>query len=264
MLAEERRQLILDMLRKERRIVVKELAEKFRLSVDSIRRDLTLLEEQGLLKKSYGGAVPPPQVRTMPQPDAIRYGEPDAYRRAVARTAASYVQPNDSVFIGAAGIHYGILRYLPRDIPLTLVTNSLKIAQTVREWDNVEGYLIGGRLRASGGSMVDVMAIEQIRKFSLDIGFLTGGAFSANGISTSTPEGAAFARAVAEASRLRVGLAPHDKIGIDRFVASVPLRELDVIVTDERTTEDNIKRFESEGVQVIVAHTEHADRIEGS
>jgi DeoR/GlpR family transcriptional regulator of sugar metabolism len=141
--------------------VVKELAQKFELSVDSIRRDLTIMEEQGLLKKFYGGAVPASQVRVFPQPEAIRYGEPDAAHDAISKLAASYIQANDSVFIGGAGIQYGMLRHLPRHFPLTVVTNSLKIAQTIREWENVDAFLIGGKLRASsGGSIIDPLAIE--------------------------------------------------------------------------------------------------------
>jgi DeoR/GlpR family transcriptional regulator of sugar metabolism len=234
--------------------VVKELAQKFELSVDSIRRDLTIMEEQGLLKKFYGGAVPASQVRVFPQLEAIRYGEPDAAHDAISKLAASYIQANDSVFIGGAGIQYGMLRHLPRHFPLTVVTNSLKIAQTIREWENVDAFLIGGKLRASsGGSIIDPLAIEQIRRFSLDLCFITGGGVTAKGVSTATTEGASFARAVSEVSRMKICLAPLEKVGQDMFAHSVPLRELDLIITDEYAPIDWIRQMENAGIKVVSA-----------
>lgn len=84
-----------------------------------------------------------------------------------------------------------MLKHLPVDIPFTLVTNSMKIAESVRKQKNITAYLIGGKLRKreSAGSMIDILAIEMMSKFSLDIGFMTGGGITASGISTATPEG---------------------------------------------------------------------------
>src|SRR3954471_16614640 len=102
MFAEERRQKIWELLQKRQRVLAKELAEMFGVSVDSIRRDLSIMEEQGLLKKTHGGAIPIPKVRTLPPPPAIRYGKASPYIRAIAKMAASYIQEGDTVFIGSA------------------------------------------------------------------------------------------------------------------------------------------------------------------
>ncbi|KRF44068.1 DeoR/GlpR family DNA-binding transcription regulator [Paenibacillus sp. Soil787] len=257
MLAEERRQLILSILQKDERVVAKDLADQFQLSVDSIRRDLTMMEEMGLLKKTYGGAMPVAKVRTLPQTESIRYGAAMPHQHAISKLAASYIQSNDAVFIGGAGIHYGMLTYLPKHIPFTIVTNSLKIAQCIREYDNIDSYLIGGKLRAASGNMIDPLAIEQVRKFSLDICFVTGGGLSAKGISTATPEGASFTRAVCDISRKKIGLAPHEKIGIDMFACSVTTRQLDLIITDAETAEEDVQKIKNQGVEVIIAPVEH-------
>lgn len=257
MLAEERRQLILEMLLQHQRVVAKELADRFGLSVDSIRRDLTLMEEQGLLKKTYGGAVPVAKVRKLPSDESVRYGEGEPHQNAVSKMAASCIQPQDTVFIGGAGIHYGMLKYLPNDIPFTVVTNSLKIAESIRMRDNIEGYLIGGRLRSSsGGNFTDSLAIEQIGKFSLDIGFLSGGGISPSGISMARPEGASFMRAVADASRRRIGLFPHDKFGITMFARAVPIHDIDMVITDELTPSAMIEAIEKAGADVVTAPIE--------
>lgn len=91
MLAEERRQPILELLVKDGRVIAKDLAGMFDLSIDSIRRDLTIMEEQGLLQKTYGGAVPlapPPKVRTLAQPRSVRYENAAPHQDAISKYAA--------------------------------------------------------------------------------------------------------------------------------------------------------------------------------
>ncbi|PWV88191.1 DeoR family transcriptional regulator [Paenibacillus cellulosilyticus] len=256
MLAEERRQLILDQLHKDQRIVVKELAQQFQLSVDSIRRDLSIMEEQGLLKKSYGGAVPINQVRVFPKSDERRYGPPNESQDAISKLAASYIQPGDAVFIGGAGIHFGMLQHLPRHYPITIVTNAMKVADTIKGWDNVDAYLIGGKLRTTSGNFIDPLAIEQVRKFSFDICFVTGGGFTGKGISMATPDGGSFMRAVIENARTRIGLAPNEKLGRDLFASSIPLAELDILITDKRASRAFIQQAEKAGVQVVMAQND--------
>ncbi|MFK7697613.1 DeoR/GlpR family DNA-binding transcription regulator [Paenibacillus sp. HJGM_3] len=256
MLAEERRQLLLDHLEREGRLVAKEVADRFGLSVDSIRRDLAILEEQGLLKKTYGGAIPATQVRILPQPEPIRYGEGMPHQNAISKLAVSYLNEGDSVFIGGAGIQFGMLRYIPRTLKLTIVTNSLKIAQTIREWDNVESYLIGGKLSASSGNITDTLAIEQVRRFSFDVGFFTGGGLTARGISTATPAGASFARAQCDVSRKRIGLIPHEKLGTDMFAHSFEASRLDTLITDDRAPRDLLDELEALGIEVRIVAPE--------
>jgi DeoR/GlpR family transcriptional regulator of sugar metabolism len=254
MLAEERRQQILLLLQKDGSIIAKALAEQFEMSVDSIRRDLTILEEQGLLQKTYGGAIlkiPVPKVRTPPQPESIRYGKAAPHQDAISKLAASFIKKDDTVFIGGAGIHFGMLRFLPKDIPFTVVTNSLKIAESIKEQENIISYLIGGKLKAGSVTMTDALAIEAISKFTLDIGYITGGGIASSGISTASPEGAAFTRAVSQVSRKKICLAPYEKIGQRMFIVSVPIENMDIVITDQAAPESAIHDIESRHVKVI-------------
>ncbi|MBS3682099.1 DeoR/GlpR transcriptional regulator [Ornithinibacillus massiliensis] len=259
MLAEERRQIILEILQKDGRVIAKELADLFQISVDSVRRDLSMMENQGLLQKTYGGAIALKalqKVRTLPTSESKRYGIPEPHQDAISKLASSYIQEHDTVFIGGAGIQYGMLKHLPVDIPFTLVTNSMKIAESVRKQKNITAYLIGGKLRGeSAGSIIDILAIEMMSKFSLDIGFITGGGITASGISTATPEGAAFARKVAEVSRKNICLAPNEKVGQNMFVTSVPIDKIDLIITDEAVSEKVIQDIEKTNAEIIIVNT---------
>lgn len=259
MLAEERRQRIMALLEKDKRVIAKELSELFQISIDSIRRDLTIMEQQGMLQKTYGGAIPlsvSPKVRAQPQPESVRYGDGAVHQNAISKCAASYIQPHDTVFIGGAGIHFGMLKFLPTDFPFTVVTNSLIMAERIRHYGHIESYLIGGKLRAASGSIIDTIAIEMIHKYTLDLSFITGGGIAPSGVSTSNPDGASFTRALCDVSRKKIGLAPHEKIGVRMFATSVPIERLDLVITDEGAPEKIIREIESHSVQVIIAKDE--------
>ncbi|WP_042142856.1 DeoR/GlpR family DNA-binding transcription regulator [Paucisalibacillus sp. EB02] len=257
MLAEERRQKIMEILQKDGRVIAKDLSDIFQISVDSVRRDLTIMEKHGQLQKTYGGAVslkPQSKVRTLPSPESKRYSQPAAHQDAISKRAASYIHEHDTVFIGSAGIQYGMLKYLPTDNPFTLVTNSMKIAEVVRSKENITSYLIGGKLRPnSANSMIDTIAVDMVSRFSFDMAFLTGGGITASGISTATPEGAAFHRRVAEISRKNICLAPHEKLGHQMFISSVPMDRIDVIITDQAAPEKVIQDIEKRNVEIIFA-----------
>ncbi|MFD2045432.1 DeoR/GlpR family DNA-binding transcription regulator [Ornithinibacillus salinisoli] len=261
MLAEERRSKIVEILKKERKVIAKDLADLFHISIDSIRRDLSILEDQGMLKKAYGGAIIAPEVRKLPLPEKIRYGEGTVHHNGISKLAISYIQENETVFIGGAGIHYGMIKYLPSDISFTVVTNSMKVAETIRQRDNLTVYIIGGKLRPlpSSGNIIDTVAVDLISQFSLDTGFLTGGGISTKGISTATTEGARFTRAVSDVSRKKICLAPHEKLSIDMFARAVSLKEVDLVITDEKASEKMIDELEGQGVEVIVAPAVESD-----
>ncbi|MFD1738772.1 DeoR/GlpR family DNA-binding transcription regulator [Bacillus salitolerans] len=264
MLAEERRQQILEWIRKEGKVIAKDLSEKFEMSIDSIRRDLTIMEDQGLLKKTYGGAIlntPSPKVRTLPMPDSNRYGESAAHQDAISKKAASFINHHDTVFIGGAGIQYGMLKHLPTDFPFTVITNSIKIAEDIRKLENITSYLIGGRLRFESSGIIDTLAIEMISKFTIDTCFLTGGGITENGISTATPEGAAFTRAVSKVSRQRICLAPHEKMGHQMFVVSIPIETIDIMITDIEASETTIQHIQRRKVKVTFANKQDTKEV---
>ncbi|MGG1658352.1 DeoR/GlpR family DNA-binding transcription regulator [Brevibacillus sp. NRS-1366] len=254
MFSDERRDKILDLLQKDGRVLARDLADLFDMSIDSIRRDLTIMEEKGLLKRTHGGAIPVSKVRTSPLPPALRYQVSSPHQQAIAKIAASFIQEKDTVFIGSAGIHYCMLPFLP-DLPITVVTNSIKVADALKDRETIDVYLVGGKVKNSG-SITDALANEFLRQFTLDICFVTGGGISKNGVSTSTPEVASLGRVVAEISRRTICLAPHEKLGTDFFVKEVPITDIDLLITDDEASMEAIEEIESNGVQVVIAKTE--------
>lgn len=252
MFAEERREKILALLDQEKRVLAKDLAEKFQVSIDSIRRDLSIMEEQGLLKKTHGGAIPPMNVRQAPLPPEKRYGEGTPQGNAIAKLAVSYIRENDTVFIGSGSLSYVLLKHLPDLMPLTIVTNSMHVAEVLREREWINTYLIGGKVKPSG-NMTDVLANEFVRQFKFDIIFVTGGGVSENGLFVATPEVAAFGRAAGSVSRRRIGIATYHSLGNEGFAKAGPIENLDILITDEEADPEAIERIRALGVKVIIA-----------
>ncbi|PLT27984.1 DeoR/GlpR family DNA-binding transcription regulator [Peribacillus deserti] len=255
MFSEERKKQIMELLTQNERVLAKELADLFHVSIDSIRRDLTSMEEEGLLKRTHGGAIPLQQTRVIPSPPSIRYSEANEYDQAIANYAASQIKDQDTVFIGGASLHYAMLPFLPRDIHFTVVTNSVKIADSLREEEHIDLYLIGGKVKKSG-NITDALSHEFIRHFNLDICFLTGGGLTATGLSTATPEVALGARLIAEQSRTVICLMGHRKFGTASFAKILPVSRLNYIITDEETSEDKLRIIKEQGTQIIVAKKE--------
>ncbi|MFE6138367.1 DeoR/GlpR family DNA-binding transcription regulator [Bacillus sp. NPDC057893] len=253
MFTEERRENILDLLKKDGRVIAKDLAERFDMSIDSIRRDLSIMEKDGLLKRTHGGAIELARVRNLTAEPSKRYSEGTIYEEAIAKMAASYIKEGDSIFIGGASIHYAMLKYLP-EISFTVITNSIEIASQLRKDKDVDTYLIGGKVKPSG-NITDTLASEAISSFTIDIYFSTGGGISLNGISTSTPEVAHFGKTVSKIARRNICLAPHNKLGIDCFIKGESLKEIDLIITDEEAHKEVIQEFEKQDKKMVIAQS---------
>lgn len=255
MFMEERQQKIYQILDKEGRVLVKDLSARLGVSIDTIRRDLIDLEKKGFLKRTRGGAIPGLKVRTMPQPPAIRYSEGTEAEQAIAEKAASYISKGDTVFISSAHLHYVMLDFLPRELPFAVVTNSVVVADRLKEISNIDVYVIGGKMRASG-SIVDAIAVGFLLKFKLDLCFLVGAGLSADfGVSTSSGGGAAFQRASAQVARRVICLSTHNKLGHEAFQQVVPLEDIDLIITEEDAPADELQRLRERGAQVVVVPT---------
>lgn len=256
MFAEERRSRILSLLYQQKRVLAKELAEMFQISVDSIRRDLTIMEEQGLLQKTHGGAIPVAKVRQAPLPPEKRYSDGTPQGNAIAKLAASYIRENDTIFIGSGSISYLLIKHLPERMPLTVVTNSMWVADALREREWIDTYLIGGLVKTSG-NITDALANEFIRQFKFDIGFVSGKGVSDEGVFAATPEVAAFMQVVFKVSRRLIGLASHASIGNDGFAKAGSIEDLDLLITDEEAEAETIERIKLLDVNVIVAKVEN-------
>lgn len=253
MFIEERHEAILKILKDNGRISIGEIQDEFNVSVESARRDLRLLEERGLLKRTYGGAIELPQVGAQ----APRKMDPRKIENIkenyveIAKEAVKLIAEDDVVYITSASIGYFMTKYIPEDLKITVVTNSIVIADELKYRDNITVYVAGGKMRAKG-SIVDTFATEFVKNMHFDISFMTGAGFSLDfGLSNGTHETATFQKTVINNSRKNIVLVPNEKLGFDSFIKVVDYDKFDVMITDWDAVEEELIKFESAGLKVI-------------
>lgn len=255
MFIEERHQEILKLLEKEGRVAILDIKDKFHISIESARRDLRILEEKGLLKRTHGGAISLPQVGTKPprHRDIINMKKEPNYSE-IARKAADFVHENDIIYITSGSVGFMMLDYLPRDIPYTIVVNSVSLADALKYWDNIEVYVVGGKMRMHGTtSIVDSFATTFVKNLHFDTCFMTAGGYEASfGLSNGTAETATFQCTVIENSRKKLLLMPSSKIGFKAFVKVCDADVFDLLITDWDCVEDELQKVKELGVEVIV------------
>ncbi|MDZ4770273.1 MAG: DeoR/GlpR family DNA-binding transcription regulator [Chloroflexota bacterium] len=173
---EERRRIILDELREQGRVSVKLLSERLGVSAVTIRQDLRALEEEGLLKRTYGGAVHHETMQPVPELSFhIRQTKKRDEKAAIAEAAAALVQDGYSVALDASSTAFALASYLKTFRKLTVVTNSLILAQSFLDSPHIQVILPGGRLRRDSISVVGFP--QGLPEINFNIGF-----FGARGV----------------------------------------------------------------------------------
>ena len=250
---EERHREITNIIKTNGKITVSEIAAKYGISEESARRDLRLLEQNGICKRTHGGAIVLGQVSVRPPANREFADMPVLSNyREIARTAASKINENAIVYLTGGSFGYLMLAYLPRDIHYTVVANSVDIAKGLRPLENIEVYLAGGKMRSSG-SIVDSLATEFVSRLHFDLCFITGaGLTSEFGLSNGTDETASFQRAVIKNSRCKCLLLPSTKIGVDSFVKVCDAEVFDMLITDWSSSEEHLVALEEKGIEIIV------------
>lgn len=227
---EERRTRILQLLAQEHRAAVTELASRFDVSEDTVRRDLHELEARGQILRTHGGAL---RHITPAVPYERRLVQSSELKEALGRRAAELVQEGDSMIIDGATTAVRVARAL-RDTRAKVLTNSWEVASVVSEFPHIRLTVLGGRWDPLHRQLVGQTTIEQISRYRVDKLFLGMGALDRkNGLTEPTEEDAAVKRAMINVAQQVIGLADHSKLGTVSFACVAPASAVDVLVTDE-------------------------------
>ncbi|MET9481494.1 DeoR/GlpR family DNA-binding transcription regulator [Streptomyces sp. NPDC006638] len=260
MFAAERRQLILEMVRANGAVSLRELARVVQTSEVTVRRDVRALEAEGLLDRRHGGAVLPggfTRESGFPQKSHLATAE----KTAIADLAASLVEEGEAVVVGAGTTTQELARRLARIPGLTVVTNSLLVAQALAHANRVEVVMTGGTLRGSNYALVGSGAEQSLQGLRVSRAFLSGSGLTAErGLSTSNMLSASVDRALVQAAAEVVVLADHTKLGTDTMFQTVPTDLISRLVTDEPPAHDDragteLQALADQGVQITVAGT---------
>lgn len=251
MLRAQRRDLLLERLQRDGRLVAKDLAAELGITEDSVRRELRELAAAGLCQRVYGGALPvSPAIADYAARAAVA---PDSKQR-VAAAAVRLVRPGSTVLLDGGTTALAVARALPPDLAATIVTHSPTVAAALVDHPTVEVYVLGGRLFKHSAVTSGAAAVEAAQQVQADV-FLLGvtGVHDEAGLTTGDPDEAAMKRALAARAADTYVLASSEKIGAASPFTVLPLEAVSGIVTDAPADHPVLTRLAAAGVPVIGA-----------
>ena len=244
-----RQSQMLDLISREGEVRIAELRDSFPVTEMTIRRDLEKLEETGVVKRTFGGAIFGGQDVALKERSGILTDE----KVRIGRKAASLVQPGDSLFLDGGTTTLQVARCLPSDQKLTVVTNALNVAQELAA-KGIPTIMTGGTLLEPTLSLVGPIAVQSLSGMAFDRVFLGATGIDAeHGFSNSNfYEAEIKSVAVRQASEAVVVL-DHTKFGARALASFSSLKGIGRIVTDELPEEALLLACKENGVQVEVA-----------
>ncbi|MEJ2007241.1 MAG: transcriptional repressor AgaR [Acidobacteriota bacterium] len=252
MLAEERRRAILEIMSKEGRVLVRELADRFNTSHVTIRNDLKILHTEGLIQRAHGGGLPTgggtlidPSLK---EKEKLRQDE----KRRIGEAAAALVQEGESVLLDSGTTTTAVARALRHHRNLTIITNAVNIAAELAP-TQMELILTGGILRERSFSLVGPLAEETLRQLQADILFLGVDGFDVNyGLTTPNLLEAKVNRVMVEVARRVVMVCDSSKFGRRSLCLIAPPSAIDEVITDSGIGKSETRALEKAGIVVRV------------
>ncbi|MDN7242124.1 DeoR/GlpR family DNA-binding transcription regulator [Planococcus sp. N028] len=250
MLVAERHKKMMSLVNERGSSRVSELSQIFKVTEETIRRDLEKLETEGKLKRSHGGAVSL-KSNDLESSYSEREIQNVQEKMAVAEAAVKYVSSNDRIILDASTTAWYMAKILP-DMPLTVVTNSMKVAAELVNREKITVISVGGTLVRKSLSYVGPQTTNALESYHVNKAFIScQGIHSVRGISDSNEMQALVKKKMSEIADEVYVLADYTKFGLQAFSRVAPLQAIDYIVTDSKTSENQIKEFQDYSVVVI-------------
>lgn len=249
MLRAERLALLLEALASQRSLDVAAMAAQFGVSSATVRRDLHTLDEQGLLVRTHGGAVP--SGLDLELPVRYRASRHHSEKRRIALAAAALVPDGAVVGLTGGTTTTEVARAIADRQGITVVTNALNIASELVLRPSIRLVVIGGSARPASYELVGPSAEAMLARYHLDVSFIgTDGITLQGGCTTHDEMEAQTDRAFLERSRRVVVVADSSKLGAAAFAHICDLADVDDLITDTEADEQLLKDLADAGVHV--------------
>lgn len=251
MLAIERQRRILDLLNTAGSLRTAETAESLGVTDETVRKDFELLEKRGELIRIHGGASRPEKIRG-DLPFTERQSVQRDAKQAIARLAASRIQPNETIFLDASSTVLTLTEFLP-DMPLTILTNALNVLTALSDRPNLDLMCTGGLFDAKSRSFIGLTAEKSLQRYNIHRAFLSGsGLHPDRGVSESNARQAAFKERVISHSEDVVFMADHTKLGRKASFFFARVTDLSCLIADKLADADLVAELRTKGLEVIL------------
>ena len=248
---EFRRKHILKLLDKNEVVSIQELVSQCSISEITARRDLTLLEKQGLLKRTHGGAT-----RNYSTTEMIGFDtnalDHQMQKINICNLASTLIEDNDTIYMDCGTTVFYLARFLPKFKNIRVITNSLPIVLELLPYPNIVVNLIGGELDNSLKAFYGSMTESLMARYKADKAFIgTGGISLANGLSSNSEKSALVTLKMAEAASKVYLLCDSSKIEKDSYFNFSGLSLIETIITDNEISQERIDLYKEKNINIL-------------
>ncbi|MFB6469073.1 DeoR/GlpR family DNA-binding transcription regulator [Cytobacillus sp. Hz8] len=250
MLPIERRQRVIEIIQIDKRVLVSDLSKRFNVTEETIRRDLEKLEKEGLVTRTYGGAIIN-QHTNEDLPFVARSDQNLQTKQEIAQKALNYISDHDSLFVDSSSTCYELVKLLTEKQNITIITNSVKILNEINS-DKLRIISTGGILRPHSFSLVGSIPQETVHKYNTDLAIIScKGIDKEKDITDSNEPDSELKKAMIYQAGKTMLLLDHTKFDNIAFVSFMSFKEIDYLVTDQKPTDEWIKYLHDQNVTVI-------------
>lgn len=248
---QERRHDILDSVLRTGRVSVADLSQAFGVSEVTIRTDLQMLAEQGLLVRTHGGAIS--ANRLSPELSlALRRQQQTLAKDHIGEAGASLIEDGDAVYLDTSSTALAIARHLTHHRHVTVITNSIAIVNELADAANLAVVVPGGRLRRETASLIGVDGLDFVRRFNIQKGFFGAHGLTVDeGLTDVSVDEADVKRVLVGICRQVVAVLDATKWGRVGVASFTSLNQVDAIITDQSAPPDLVAAVRAAGVDVL-------------
>ncbi|SDX33372.1 transcriptional regulator, DeoR family [Arthrobacter sp. yr096] len=265
MFAEERQQLISALVAERGRVSVTDLADRFSITTETVRRDLAALEVSGGLRRVHGGAVPSDRLSTREESILERAVQRQVEKLRIANAALALIPElsSGSILLDAGSTTETLADLLAQRTPsanangndeLVVITHAIPIAGKLSSTPGIALQILGGRVRGLTQAAVGQSTVEAAYRLRPDIAFVgANGIHATFGLSTPDPEEAAVKAAFVKSARRVVALADSSKLDAETLVQFATLKDVDTLITDNQPSAELAAALADAGVDLVIA-----------
>lgn len=248
----ERHKYILEKLQQAGYVSVAELSKEMNVTMVTVRKDLKVLEDKGLLFRTHGSATPLyPYVkdRSVSEKKSLHAKE----KQTIAQRAVELLHEDDAIIVGSGTTVVYFAQAIPKYLPLTVLTGAMNVTMALMEHGSIELVQLGGVVRKSSSSVVGNYAETMIKDFACNMLFLSVDGIDLEfGLTTSNMMEAHLNAQMIQAVQRTIVLADSSKFGKKSFGRIGALEDVDIIISDLGLSSHYVDKLEEKGIEVIL------------
>ncbi len=253
MLVGERQRMIVDLVNERKSVRVSELSKIFSVTEETIRRDLEKLEKEKKLTRSHGGAISIQTPNSVEIPYTVREATNVLEKRHIALEAVKHVKTGNKIILDASTTAWYMAKTLP-DIPLTVLTNSIKVAMELSQKSKITVISTGGILLSKSLSYAGPLAESSLDDYYVDKAFIScKGLHLDRGISESDEQQSRIKQKMMKIADTVFLLMDYSKFGVQSFSRMGGLDQIDKIITDARVDRQFVRQLEEKGLDITIS-----------